>query len=107
MPKLSLFKGWIKYGSLVNIKIVSSVYFKNYIEKLISKLLALIIMPELEDKILKVIKSNNVPLVTSEIADKLDVDRRIVLRRLQRLAIEGKVKGRRIEAANGIWIWWL
>lgn len=64
-------------------------------------------MPELEEKILTVIQNNNVPLVTSEIADSLELDRRVVLRRLQRLAIEGKVKGRRIEAANGIWIWWL
>ncbi|HID43848.1 MAG TPA: HTH domain-containing protein [Archaeoglobaceae archaeon] len=64
-------------------------------------------MPELEQKILRVVKNAGVPLVTSEIAEKLKVDRRILLRRLQRLAIEGKVKGRRIEAANGIWIWWL
>lgn len=64
-------------------------------------------MPELEEKILTVIQNNKVPLVTSEISDKLGLDRRVVLRRLQRLAIEGKVKGRRIEAANGIWIWWL
>jgi DNA-binding Lrp family transcriptional regulator len=63
-------------------------------------------MPELEQKIMKVIKDAKVPLVTSEIAEKLKVDRRMLLRRLQRLAIEGKIKGRRIDAANGIWIWW-
>jgi len=48
-----------------------------------------------------------VPLITSEIAEKLNLERRVVLRRLQRMAIEGKVRGRRIDAANGIWIWWI
>ncbi len=62
---------------------------------------------EMEKKIIDVLKNAGVPLVTSEIAEKLNVDRRVVLRRLQRLAIEGKIKGRRIEAANGIWIWWI
>ncbi len=62
---------------------------------------------EIEEKIVKVLKDAGVPLVTSEIAEKLNVDRRVVLRRLQRLAIEGKIKGRRIDAANGIWIWWI
>jgi|Deesub1362A_J573_1020465.scaffolds.fasta_scaffold00594_16 predicted transcriptional regulator len=64
-------------------------------------------MLELEDRILEFVKNEGIPLVTSEIAEKLNVDRRVLLRRLQRLAIEGKVKGRRVEAANGIWIWWL
>ncbi len=64
-------------------------------------------MDDLEGKILEILKDAGVPLVTSEIAEKLNVDRRVVLRRLQRLAIEGKIKGRRIDAANGIWIWWL
>ncbi len=62
---------------------------------------------EMERKIIDVLKNAGVPLVTSEIAEKLNVDRRVALRRLQRLAIEGKIKGRRIEAANGIWIWWI
>lgn len=62
---------------------------------------------EIEERIVKVLKDAGVPLVTSEIAEKLNVDRRVVLRRLQRLAIEGKIKGRRIDAANGIWIWWI
>ncbi|WP_456328378.1 winged helix-turn-helix transcriptional regulator [Archaeoglobus sp.] len=64
-------------------------------------------MEDLESKILDVLKREGVPLVTSEIAEKIGVDRRVVLRRLQRLAIEGKIKGRKIEAANGIWIWWI
>lgn len=64
-------------------------------------------MDEMEMKIIDVLKNAGVPLVTSEIAEKLNVDRRVALRRLQRLAIEGKIKGRRIEAANGIWIWWI
>ncbi len=62
---------------------------------------------EIEERIVKVLKDAGVPLVTSEIAEKLNVDRRVVLRRLQRLAIEGRIKGRRIDAANGIWIWWI
>jgi len=64
-------------------------------------------MENLESKILEILRSEGVPLVTSEIAEKMGVDRRIVLRRLQKLAIEGKIKGRKIEAANGIWIWWI
>ncbi len=64
-------------------------------------------MDDMERMIIDVLRSAGVPLVTSEIAEKLNVDRRVVLRRLQRLAIEGKIKGRRIEAANGIWIWWI
>ncbi len=64
-------------------------------------------MEDLESKILEVLKVEGVPLVTSEIAEKIGVDRRVVLRRLQKLAIEGKIKGRKIEAANGIWIWWI
>ena len=64
-------------------------------------------MSEMEERIIEILKNAGVPLVTSEIAEKLNVDRRVVLRRLQRLAIEGKIKGRRIEAANGIWIWWI
>ena len=64
-------------------------------------------MDEMENEIVRVLKDAGVPLVTSEIAEKLNVDRRVVLRRLQRLAIEGKIKGRRIDAANGIWIWWI
>ncbi len=64
-------------------------------------------MGEMEEKIIEILKSTGVPMVTSEIAERLNVDRRVVLRRLQRLAIEGKIKGRRIEAANGIWIWWI
>jgi len=64
-------------------------------------------MDEMESEIVKVLRDAGVPLVTSEIAEKLNVDRRVVLRRLQRLAIEGKIKGRRIDAANGIWIWWI
>ncbi|RUM34341.1 MAG: hypothetical protein DSY33_02325 [Archaeoglobus sp.] len=61
----------------------------------------------LQEKIYRIIKESEVPLITSEIAEKLKLERRVVLRRLQRMAIEGKVKGRRIDAANGIWIWWL
>jgi len=61
----------------------------------------------LEQKIINALKEAGVPLITSEIAEKLKCDRRVVLRRLQRLAIEGKIKGRRIDAANGIWIWWI
>lgn len=64
-------------------------------------------MAELEEKIIKVVEDSKVPLVIPEIANMVAEDRRVVLRRLQRLAIEGKVKGRRIDAANGIWIWWL
>ncbi len=64
-------------------------------------------MEDLESKILEVLERERVPLVTSEIAEKVGVDRRVVLRRLQKLAIEGKIKGRKIEAANGIWIWWI
>ncbi len=64
-------------------------------------------MAELEEKIISAVKDSQVPLVTPEIADMVEEDRRVVLRRLQRLAIEGKIKGRRIDAANGIWIWWL
>lgn len=64
-------------------------------------------MDDLEEKILNILRSEGVPLVTSEIAEKIGVDRRVVLRRLQRLAIEGKIKGRRIDVANGIWIWWI
>ncbi len=64
-------------------------------------------MDKMENEIVRVLKDAGVPLVTSEIAEKLNVDRRVVLRRLQRLAIEGKIKGRRIDAANGIWIWWI
>ena len=64
-------------------------------------------MKDIEKKILEILKDAGVPLITSEIAEKLDVDRRVVLRRLQKLAIEGKIKGRKIEAANGIWIWWI
>jgi DNA-binding Lrp family transcriptional regulator len=64
-------------------------------------------MEDLEQKLVNVLKSEGVPLVTSEIAEKVGVDRRVVLRRLQKLAIEGKIKGRKIEAANGIWIWWI
>jgi len=64
-------------------------------------------MDELENKIIKTLKEAKVPLVTSELAEKLNVDRRVLLRRLQRLAIEDKIKGRRIEAAHGIWIWWI
>ncbi len=65
------------------------------------------LMKGLEQKLIKVLEDSKVPLVTSEIAEKVNVDRRVVLRRLQRLAIEGKIKGRKIEAANGIWIWWI
>ncbi len=61
----------------------------------------------LQKKIYKILEEAKVPLITSEIAEKLNLERRVVLRRLQRMAIEGKVKGRRIDAANGIWIWWL
>jgi len=64
-------------------------------------------MEDLEQKLVNVLKSEGVPLVTSGIAEKVGVDRRVVLRRLQKLAIEGKIKGRKIEAANGIWIWWI
>jgi len=64
-------------------------------------------MENIELKILEVLRSEGVPLVTSEIAEKIGVDRRIVLRRLQKLAIDGKIRGRKIEAANGIWIWWI
>ena len=46
-------------------------------------------MEDLESKILEVLKVEGVPLVTSEIAEKIGVDRRVVLRRLQKLAIEG------------------
>ncbi len=62
---------------------------------------------ELQKKIYEILKEANVPLITSEIAEKLNLERRVVLRRLQRMAIEGKVRGRRIDAANGIWIWWI
>ncbi len=61
----------------------------------------------LQDRIYKILEEAKVPLITSEIAEKLNLERRVVLRRLQRMAIEGKVKGRRIDAANGIWIWWI
>ncbi len=61
----------------------------------------------LQEKIYRILEEAKVPLITSEIAEKLNLERRVVLRRLQRMAIEGKVKGRRIDAANGIWIWWL
>ncbi len=64
-------------------------------------------MEDLESKILNILKDEGVPLVTSEIAEKIGVDRRVVLRRLQKLAIEGKIKGRKIDVANGIWIWWI
>ena len=64
-------------------------------------------MNDLESKILDVLKREGVPLVTSEIAEKVGADRRVVLRRLQKLAIEGRIKGRKIEVANGIWIWWV
>ena len=63
-------------------------------------------MPTLEERIIQFLEHHDVPLVTSEIAEGLKMDRRVVLRRLQRLAIEGKIKGRKIDAANGIWIWW-
>ncbi len=61
----------------------------------------------LQENIYRILKEAKVPLITSEIAEKLNLERRVVLRRLQRMAIEGKVKGRRIDAANGIWIWWV
>jgi len=64
-------------------------------------------MKNIESRILEVLRVEGVPLVTSEIAEKIGMDRRIVLRRLQKLAIEGKIRGRKIEAANGIWIWWI
>ncbi len=62
---------------------------------------------ELQDKILKVLEHSDVPLTASEIAQKLKIKRRIVLRRLQRLAVEGKVKGKRVNIAKGVWIWWI
>ncbi len=61
----------------------------------------------LQEKIYEILKKANAPLITSEIAEMLKLERRVVLRRLQRMAIEGKVKGRRVDVANGIWIWWL
>ena len=62
---------------------------------------------DIEKRIIEILKNAGTPLVTSEIAEKLNVERRVALRRLQRLAIEGKIKGRRIDVANGIWIWWI
>jgi DNA-binding Lrp family transcriptional regulator len=64
-------------------------------------------MEDVERRLIDVLKNAGVPLVTSEVAEKVGIDRRVVLRRLQKLAIEGKIKGRKIEAANGIWIWWV
>ncbi len=62
---------------------------------------------EVRRKIIDILKSAEGPLATSEIAKIIGMNRRVTLRALQKLAIEGKIKGRRAKVARGLWLWWI
>ncbi len=62
---------------------------------------------EVKEKILEILSSTDGPLATSEIAKVLGLNRRVTLRALQKLAIEGRIRGRRAKVARGLWLWWI
>ena len=62
---------------------------------------------EVRERIMKILSSVDGPLATSEIAQMIGMNRRVTLRALQKLAIEGKIKGRRAKVAKGLWLWWV
>ena len=62
---------------------------------------------EIRERIMKILSSVDGPLATSEIAQMIGMNRRVTLRALQKLAIEGKIKGRRAKVAKGLWLWWV
>ncbi len=62
---------------------------------------------EVRERIMDLLSSTAGPMATSEIAQAVGVNRRVALRILQKLAIEGKIKGRRAKVAKGLWLWWV
>ncbi len=62
---------------------------------------------EVRERIMEILSSVDGPLATSEIAQMIGMNRRVTLRALQKLAIEGKIKGRRAKVAKGLWLWWV
>lgn len=63
--------------------------------------------PTLPSKILKIISASDKPLHTSEVVRrKLKASDYQVKMSLIRLMNEGKISGRLLDVARGVWIWW-
>jgi len=59
------------------------------------------------EKLLKMLKSSNEPMETSEILSRIKTESRTkVMYRLNDLRGQGLIKGKRIGSGKGSWIWW-
>jgi len=63
-------------------------------------------MDELTQQIYKIVKNSNEPLTTDEIVGAVKQPRHLVIHRLRKLAMEGKIRGKQTRE-RGSWIWWL
>ena len=60
---------------------------------------------EVTERILRVLRKAKEPLTTAEIVKAVGLPRHIVIKRLFKLAVEGRIRGKQTKT-RGSWIWW-
>ena len=57
-------------------------------------------------KALRIIRKSSEPMSTKELQERLMITRTKMFYRLNRLVVEGKIRGKYISSGKGVWVWW-
>ena len=62
---------------------------------------------KIDDKLISIINSSNIPLETKEIKDQVpELSHAQVLRLLTTIWGDGVIKGKQVGSGKGVWVWW-